>query len=269
MELSPMLEHFAEELRLARAVTGLSQAALAEAVSYSAALVAKIEQGDRRPSADFARHCDTVLGTEGRLARIQRRISRESVVPYFREYAGIEDEAVALRGYEPLYVPGLLQTEAYARAVIAAPGLLSAEEVERQVAARLERQEILTREHPPTLTVVLDESVLRRTVGSPELMREQARHLVKVGESLPRVRIHVVPLAVGAYAGLDGPFVIATPPRGEDIVYVEDQLGGKVTDRPEDLRRIVAVWESIRGEALPHQQSIELIARMTEAESWT
>ncbi|RGC68945.1 Helix-turn-helix protein [Micromonospora sp. MW-13] len=264
-----MLDHFAEELRLARSAAGLSQAALAEAVSYSAALIAKIETGDRRPSGDLARRCDAVFGAGGRFARIQRRISRETVVPYFREWAGIEQEATALRGYEPLYVPGLLQTERYARAVLSGSGLLSAQEVERQVATRLDRQEILTRDRPPTLTVVVDESVLRRPVGGPEVLREQLRHLVKVGEGLPRVRIHVVPLAVGAYAGLEGPFVIATPPVGEDMVYVETQLGSQVTDRPEDVRRMVDVWESIRGEALPHQRSVELIAETTEAEPWT
>ncbi|MFI0791744.1 Scr1 family TA system antitoxin-like transcriptional regulator [Micromonospora rubida] len=269
MERSSMLDHFAEELRLARSAAGLSQAALAEEVSYSAALIAKIETGDRRPSGDLARRCDTVFGTDGRFARIQRRISRETVVPYFREWAGIEQEATALRGYEPLYVPGLLQTERYARAVLSGSGLLTAEEVERQVAARLDRQELLARDRPPTLTVVLDELVLRRPIGGPETMREQLRHLVKVGEGLPRVRIHVVPLAVGAYAGLEGPFVIATPPTGEDMVYVEGQLGGQAVDRPEDMRRAVDVWESIRGEALPHQRSIELIAETTEAESWT
>ncbi|MGY3515223.1 helix-turn-helix domain-containing protein [Micromonospora haikouensis] len=269
MERSSMLDHFAEELRLARSTAGLSQAALAEAVSYSAALIAKIETGDRRPSADLARRCDAVLGGGGRFVRIQRRISRETVVPYFREWAGIEQEATALRGYEPLYVPGLLQTEGYARAVLSGPRLLSAEEVERQVGIRLDRQEILTRDRPPTLTLVIDESALRRPVGGPEVQREQLRHLVKVGEGTPRVRLHVVPFAVGAYAGLDGSFVIATPPVGEDMVYVETQLGGHVVDRPADVRQAIDVWESIRGEALPHQRSIELIAEITEAGPWT
>ncbi|MEU8020625.1 Scr1 family TA system antitoxin-like transcriptional regulator [Micromonospora haikouensis] len=92
------------------------------------------------------------------------------------------------------------------------------------------------------------------------------------GPDRPGVRaaiLHVVPFAVGAYAGLEGPFVIATPPVGEDMVYVETQLGGHVVDRPADVRRAIDVWESIRGEALPHQRSIELIAEITEAGPWT
>lgn len=267
MAVSPMLEHFGEELRVAREAAGKSQSQLAEEIQYSAALVAKVERGERRPSSDFAQRCDTALGTNGLLARIQRRLSREIIFAWFREWAAIEEEGTALRNFEPLYIPGLLQTEDYARAVFAGVGLLSADETEQQITARLERQEILTRGKPPLFTTVIDESVLRRPVGGPAVMREQLLHLVKLGGALPRVRIHVVPLGVGAYAGLDGPFVIATPPTGEDVVYVEGQLPAQVSDRPEHVRRAVDVWESIRGDALPQQRSLELITEV--AESWS
>jgi transcriptional regulator with XRE-family HTH domain len=265
--MSPMLDHFAEELKVARAAAGMSQQQLAEAISYSSALVAKIETGDRRPGADFARRCDTAFDSGGLFARIQRQLGRETVVAWFREFAGIEAEAMALRWFEPMFVPGLLQTEAYARALLSASDLLAAGEIEQQVVARLERQEILSRDNPPLLTVVIDGFVLRRPVGGPAVMREQLQHLAKVGTSLPRVRIHVVPLSVGAYAGLNGAFVIATPPTGEDVVYVEGQLHGQTFDRAEDVKQAVQVWESIRGEALPHQQSLELILEV--AETWT
>lgn len=267
MDRSSMLDHFAEELRLARATTGLSQGALAEALSYSGALVAKVETCERRPGLDFARRCDTVFGTDGRFERIQRRISRETVVPWFRDWAGIEQEATALRSFEPLYVPGLLQTEGYARAVLAGAGLFAANEIDQQVTARLDRQSVLTRDRPPLLTAVLDEYVLRRRVGGPEVMREQLAHLVKLGRALTRVRIQVVRLSAGAYAGLDGPFVIATSPGREDVVYLEGQRHGQVVDRAEFVQQMVEVWESIRGEALSHQQSLELISEV--AETWT
>jgi hypothetical protein len=208
-----------------------------------------------------------VFGAGGLFARIQRRLSEETVMPWFREWAAIEQEAEALRWSEPLFVPGLLQTEAYARAVFRASGLQSDDEVERQIAARLNRQEILTRERPPLLTVVIDEFVLRRATGGPEVMREQLLHLAKLGTSLPRVRIHVVPASVGAHAGVDGPFVIATSPAGENIVYLECQRPGQVLDRAEDVNWMVEVWESIRGQALPQQQSTELILEI--AETWT
>ncbi|MBG6063723.1 helix-turn-helix domain-containing protein [Micromonospora ureilytica] len=267
MESSSMLEHFAEELRLARAANGMSQAALAEALSYSGALVAKVETSERRPSLDFARRCDAVFGADGRFERIQRRISREAVVPWFRDWAGIEQETTALRWFEPLYVPGLVQTEDYARAILAGAGLFAADEVEQQVTARLDRQGVLTRDRPPLLSVVVDEYVLRRHIGGPEVMREQLRHLVKLGSALPRVRIQVVPLSAGAYAGLDGPFVIATAATGEDVVFLDGQRHGQVIDRVEYVRQMVEVWESIRGEALSQQQSLDLIAEV--AETWS
>ncbi|AVT33317.1 XRE family transcriptional regulator [Plantactinospora sp. BC1] len=267
MERSPMLEHFAEELRLARSAAGMSQEALAEAINYSQAMVAKVENCGRRPSLDFARRCDRLFDTDGRFERIQKRISREIIVQYFREWAGVEQEAKALRWFEPAYVPGLLQTEAYARTVLSSTGLLTTEEVEQQVTARLDRQEILTRDKPPLFTVVLDESALRRPIGGPAVMREQLLHLVKVGTSLPQVRIHVVPSRVGAYAGLDGPFIIATPPVGEPVAYFEGHFHGQMVDRADYVNHMLDVWDSIRGEALPHQQSIELIAEV--AETWT
>jgi transcriptional regulator with XRE-family HTH domain len=267
VERSSMLDHFAEELRLARAISGMSQTTLAEVLSYSGALVAKVETCERRPSLDFARRCDAVFGAEGRFERIQRRISRETVVPWFRDWTGVEQEATALRWFEPLYVPGLLQTEGYARAILAGAGLFGADEIEQQVLARLDRQAVLTRDRPPLLTAVVDEYVLRRRIGGPDVMHEQLRHLVKLGSSLPRVRIQVVPLSAAAYPGLDGPFVIATSQIGEDIVYLEGQRHGQVIDRAEYVRQLVEVWESIRGEALSQQQSLEVIAEV--AETWT
>ncbi|MFR9778757.1 helix-turn-helix domain-containing protein [Micromonospora sp. MS34] len=267
MELSSMLDHFAEELRLARATSGMSQTALAEALSYSGALVAKVETCERRPSLDFARRCDSVFGAEGRFERIQRRISRETVVPWFRDWAGIEQEATALRSFEPLYVPGLLQTEEYARAILVGAGLFAADEIEQQVTARIDRQGVLTRDRPPLLTAVIDEHVLRRRIGGSEVMRQQLRHLVKLGTTLPRVRIQVVPLSAGAYPGLDGPFVIATLPGGEDIIYLEGQRHGQAVDRTDFIQQMVEVWESIRAEALSQQQSLDLMAEV--AETWT
>ena len=262
-----MLDHFAEELRLTRAASGMSQTALAEALSYSGALVAKVETCERRPSLDFARRCDAVFGAGGRFERIQRRISRETVVPWFRDWAGIEQEASALRWFEPLCVPGLFQTEGYARALLSGGGLFAPDEIEQQVAARTDRQGVLTRDRPPLLSAVVDEHVLRRRIGGAEVMREQVQHLVKLGSTLPRVRIQVVPMSAGAYVGLGGPFVIATSLPGDDLVYLAGQRHGQVIDRGDYVRQMVEVWESIRGEALSQQQSLDLMAEV--AETWT
>ncbi|WP_307804144.1 helix-turn-helix domain-containing protein [Micromonospora echinofusca] len=265
--VSPVLEIFAEELKLARAAAELTQTQLAEAINYSGSLVAKIELAERRPNPDFARRCDEVLATSGLFTRIQRQVSRDVIVAWLQEWVAVEQEATTLRGFEPLYVPGLLQTEAYARTVLSGSGLLAREDVEQQVVARLGRQAILHAEHPPLLTVVVDEAVLRRPVGGPAVMREQLDHLVTLAGARPRVRIHVVPYSAGAYAGLDGPFVMATLPSGDDLLFVEGPFHGRTYDGAEDVQSAIQVWESVRGVALPQQQSLDLIAEV--ARTWT
>lgn len=265
---SPILDLFAEELKISREAAGLSQQQLAEAIRYSSALVGKVEQRDRRPNPDFASRCDTLFETNGLFGRIQRRLGhRDAFVVWLREWVAVEQEAVALRGYEPLYVPGLLQTEGYARAVLTGSRLLAKSAVEQQVSARVGRQEILARDEPPRLAVILDHAVLTRPVGGPAVMREQLEHLVRLGEALPLLKIHVVPAAIGAYAGLDGAFATAILGSGDELVYVEGPFHGQIYDRPEDVRAAIQVWEAILGEALSHQQSLELIEEV--ARTWS
>ncbi|MBO4206907.1 helix-turn-helix domain-containing protein [Micromonospora echinofusca] len=253
------LELFADELRRARADAGFSQESLAQRISYSPSLIAKIELAQRRPTREFARHCDDVLATGGRLSRIQRVVGRPQVLPWFRQWVEIEQSATALRVYQLSVIPGLLQTEGYARALLLAGALRRTGEVEQQVTARLARQEILHRDDPPHLVAVIDERVLYQPVGGPAVMREQLDHVVRVCAERPRVRIQVVPTAVGAHVGLSGPFVIATLPDEDDAAFLDDLLYGQLVDQPRDLATLRQVWEALRSEALSHQQSIELI----------
>ncbi|MDW5327311.1 DUF5753 domain-containing protein [Plantactinospora sp. KLBMP9567] len=158
------------------------------------------------------------------------------VMPWFRHWVVVEQEATGIRCFQLSVIPGLLQTEGYARALLVSGGLLTADQVEQQVAARLARQEILTRPDPPLFTAVIDERVLHQPVGGAEAMRDQLRHIVKLCAEQPRVRIQIVPTSAGAYAGLNGPFVIATLPDGDDVVYLDDQLQGRFIERAEDVK---------------------------------
>ncbi|MEN3613332.1 helix-turn-helix transcriptional regulator [Plantactinospora sp. ZYX-F-223] len=258
---------FAGELRRFRGIAGLSQDGLAQRINFSSALIAKIELCQRRPTREFAKRCDNVLETGGLLERIQAVIGVGPVMPWFRHWVVVEQEATGIRCFQLSVIPGLLQTEGYARALLASGGLLTADQVEQQVAARLARQEILTRPDPPLFTAVIDERVLHQPVGGAEVMRDQLRHIVKLCAEQPRVRIQIVPTSAGAYAGLNGPFVIATLPDGDDVVvYLDDQLQGRFIERAEDVKAIQKLWDSIRSEALSHQQSIEMIREV--AESW-
>jgi hypothetical protein len=185
---------------------------------------------------------------------------------WFRPWAEIEREAIALRSYEPLAVPGLLQTEAYARAMLRVGGLLPPGEVERIVAGRLKRQAILASDKPPQLVAVFDEVVLRRLLGDRAVMREQVEHLVAMAES-PYVQIRVIPADAPWHTGLAGPFVLARLDDGSEVAYLDNQLRGQLANERPDIASLGKRWESITGEALPRRSSIELIKEV--AKTWT
>jgi transcriptional regulator with XRE-family HTH domain len=267
MSQSTTLELFGGELRRARTAAGLSLEAMSPLIRYSASTIAKIETAQRSPRLDFVKRCESVLDTGGLLLRIYAVIGADAVLPWFREWVGIERTACALRTFQLMVIPGLLQTESYARALLRSGGLLDLEEVEQQVVARLDRQEVLTRDNPPHCAAVVDERAIRQPVGGAATMAEQLRHIIKVCETHPRVRIQVVPTATGAYAGLNGPFALATPAEGDDVAFIDDQSGGRFIEDPRRIAALRQLWESVRGEALSYQQSIELIGEV--AESWS
>ncbi|MFC4589135.1 helix-turn-helix domain-containing protein [Sphaerisporangium corydalis] len=261
--MSP-LEFFARELRQARESAGLSQAQLATAiVGYSPSFVAMVETSRRVPKPDFAERCDRILDTGGIFSRLVDDLVCRGMPPeWLGKWLTVEAKATSLLSYEPLVIPGLLQTEAYAREVIEHSGRPF--DVDDQVEARLARQRILTTDKRPMLVVLLDEGVLRRPVGGPQVMSDQLVHLLDVAERRDVV-IQIVPLEVGAYSGLAGAFVIASFDGGQ-VVYVDNALSGDVIERSADVVAVRRLWESLRAEALPTKQSIELMAKV--AETW-
>ena len=183
-ELDPTtgpLDFFGAEVRRWRTAAGLSQEQLGQRVGYSGAQVGKVETGERAPSQEFAQHCDQALpGAGGLFLRIYHLARRwDGGYPsWFVEWVQAEGRAITLHTWEPLLIPGLLQTEEYARAVLAAAHPASPEdEVERLVSARMDRQAILDQAEPPLLWVILDEGVLTRPVGGPVVMRDQIERL--------------------------------------------------------------------------------------------
>ncbi|WFE38147.1 helix-turn-helix transcriptional regulator [Micromonospora sp. WMMD998] len=266
MSRASLWELFAGELRRLRTEAELTQEALAERVSYSASLVAAVEQCRRAPRAEFTERCDEALHGGGLLVRIRAALVRESLLPWFREWVSIEQEATALRSFQPLVVPGLLQTEEYARALHEGASPLVGEALEQQVAARLARQGVLEKPAPPQFVAVLDHSVLTRPVGGPKVMREQLAHLVEMGRR-PRVHLHLVPETVGAYPGLNGAFVLATPADGDDVGYLDNQLHGSIVERAADVKSLRQTWESARAEAMPHGATLAAISEA--AKRWS
>jgi transcriptional regulator with XRE-family HTH domain len=260
---------FGEELKHARDAAGLSQDQVGVELQYSEAQVGHIETGKRKPSLRFAEGCDRLFGTNGLFGRLHEKIEQMPSYPvWLGPWAKAEREAVALHHYEPLLVPGLLQTEEYARAILCGGRPRDTEEqVDELVTARLDRQEILTWSDPPALWFVLDEGVLRRPIGDDALMHTQLEYLVGMARH-SQVNIQIVPLSAGARPGLSGAFGIARFPDRPDIVYLETATEGQILDKPIRVAALTYTYDAIRTHALPATHSVELIKEVM-AELWT
>ncbi|MDR3084031.1 MAG: helix-turn-helix transcriptional regulator, partial [Streptomyces sp.] len=191
-----------------RRQAGLSQQALGEAIGYSLEQVASVEQGRRPAKEAFTEAADEVLDARGVLIALQPEVDRAKLPPFFRNFALIEADVVSRFSYDPLLVPGLLQTEGYARAVFAGHCPPQSEEaVDRLTEARLARQKLLGRVPLVELSFVVGEEALRNPLAEPRVMREQWQRLLEVGR-LRNVEVQVMPAAPGFHAGLNGPFVV-------------------------------------------------------------
>ncbi|WP_406075426.1 helix-turn-helix domain-containing protein [Micromonospora sp. NBC_01638] len=260
-------DYVLEELRLFRAGFGLSQDDFGRGIGYSGSHVSSVETGCRPPTKEYMRAVDAHHETNGRFQRMLERLAQLDAEPaWLREWIEFEREATTLRWFELAYVPGLLQTDRYARATLAG-GRFDVEDIDRIVASRLERQSILQRPRPPQLIAVLDEAVLRRPVlDQPGLMAEQCEHLAQLATA-EHIQVHIVPADAGMYLGMGGQFIIAEMPDGERVAYADNQLTAQIVDASADIAKLAKTWEVVRNEALPRRQSIELIKEV--AKSWT
>jgi transcriptional regulator with XRE-family HTH domain len=256
-------------LRHYRSAAEMTQGELGGPTNYSISQISALERGVRRPSRKFAREADKILNTGGALTVLLGQLDSEPYPDWFEEWAKeCEPNATVLRNWQPLVVPGLLQTESYARAIFSGcrPDA-SEDEIDELVAARLARQAIVERSEPPVLHFVMAECVLTQLVGSRETMRGQLDAIV-AATAHRRITVQVVPASTGSHPGLMGAFAIASFASGPDVAYMDSQRDGHVTDRPEVVTSIVRSWEVINMEALPPSASIELIKRMRE-KLWT
>jgi DNA-binding XRE family transcriptional regulator len=263
------------ELNRLRKESGLSRDEVAQRIGASDTSVFRWEKGLSRPKpTDVAAllRVYEVGGPPGDelldMAKDARKRGwwhrhRQTLKPGFDSYIGLEAAAAAVRTYASQIVPGLLQTEAYARAIIEAIAMTNAPAtVDDKVAVRLSRQELVTRRSDSIRVVaVLDEAVLRRQVGGPELMRAQLRHLVEVS-ALPNVVLHVVPFAAGAHCAMDGSFyLLQFPEPGDpDVAYLEQATSGLVPDDAGALRRYTLMFGTLLGSALSPEESVAFIS---------
>ncbi|MFR9788370.1 helix-turn-helix domain-containing protein [Streptomyces sp. MB22_4] len=251
------------QLGTARRAAGLSQPALAAALNMDDETIASIEQGRRPLKLDIAERCDELLGTKGTLAAGVTNLPEIDQFPLWaEEYMGQEKVAVALSWYDNAVIPGLLQTEAYARAVLRnrVPAY-DEEDLETTLRLRLDRQEILKRKYPPTLSFVVWEPTLRLRIGSEEIRKEQMRSLREVAE-LPCISLQVLPLDSPLHAGLNGPFTLLETPDHQQLAYTESQRGSQLVSDPEEVSRLARKYAMLRTQALNNQDSKGLIDRL-------
>jgi hypothetical protein len=175
----------------------------------------------------------------------------------YTRYIGLESSAMEIRNYEALVVPGMLQTEEYTRALLAASDRPE-DAVEARVQARRDRQGLLTRpDKPLQLIVVLDESVIRRSIGGPDVMRSQLKHLADSGRAR-NVTVQILPFSGGAYAGMAGSFSILKFQDAPSVVYAE-AMTGDIYPAADDVQRYHDVFENLRAAALSPLESIKMI----------
>jgi transcriptional regulator with XRE-family HTH domain len=259
-----------DELRRARVAAGFaSQESLAAKLGFDRTVISKAETGDRPPTMDvlaaWCQACGLDEAHYSRMGVLARRF--ESLPPWFADWAqDIEATAQTLRWFEPLLVPGLLQTEPYARALYATRVGLSGDAIDALVAARLARQEVLTREEPPMLWIILDEGVLRRPVGGRDVMAEQVRLLHEAAHR-SSIRIEVIPAAIGAHDGLTGAFIVADlPGQSGAAAYREGTRTGQVVTGREEVSELITCWDTLKSEAQSRSDSLALLEEA--AKSW-
>jgi transcriptional regulator with XRE-family HTH domain len=247
----------AEEVRALREKRGLTQEELARRIGFSQSTVKNIESGYRVPTREQAALLDDVLDTAGTLHRLEARIRAVPVSPSFRPFVAAEADARTLKVFEHTIVPGLLQTEDYARALVEVYPGLTEDEVAARVAAKLARQAVLEAGEPPWLWAVVDEQVLRRDIGGPEVMAAQLAKLAEFA-CRPRVTIQVLS-AARPHTALLGGFAIAELARPPSVAYLDNVLDGQTVHDPAMVEMATVVFDTVRTDALSGVTSLDLI----------
>lgn len=263
VEPDDTLRSFGETVKASRKRAGLTQEQLAPLIGYSVQYVGSVEQGRRHPSRKFINRTETVLDTFGVIDIAAKRLSRrQGLASWFRRWAQLEEVAVTLNTYECRSIPGLLQPESYARALIDnVPPLATPEEADARVTVRMERQKLLFRTPYILFSFIIEQALIERRTGGPEVTRELIDRLLEYGR-LPNVDIQIMPTVSPDHAGTDGPFQLLETDEHEWLGYSEGQKTGQVISDPKAISVLHQRYAKLRIQALNPADSAGLLMRM-------
>lgn len=244
----------------------LTQRALAELLCVHEETIASIEQGRRSLLPDLAEQLDRILATGGVLAVAVESAAKSEKGDNFplraQEFMWFERKAISLSSYETVVAPGLLQTETYARAVFrTATPAVSEEEVERRVAARLERQAVLHRESPIMANFIVSEAILLSGLGGLQVRRGLLQHMLNCTD-LPGISVQVLELSCDSHAGLSGPFVLLETPEHQLLAYTEAQRTSRIIADRNEVSVLAQKYGMLRTQALNTRQTQDLLNRL-------
>jgi transcriptional regulator with XRE-family HTH domain len=255
---------YGAELRFQRIRAGLTQSALGELLFVGTSHITRLESGERRIHPDMAKELDRILDAGGFFVR---NLAAGRATPYPEHFAGVvelEGDATAIRQWEPLLIPGLLQTEAYALAVIRAyDPVLDDELVRERLAARLVRARIFDGSDRPLCWAIVHEAVVRCPVGGAATMAEQLRHVATMVRR-NRIVFQVLPYSVGAHAGMEGPLRLMNFENDTPMSYLSSIGNGTLVDDPAAVRRHELAYDLLGAAALSPEASLTLIEAVAE-----
>nr|WP_033274953.1 helix-turn-helix transcriptional regulator [Actinospica acidiphila] len=256
---------FGARVRRLRTAAGLTQAELGALTHVVSTRITQIERASgAKPTLELARALDTALGADELLVELWPYVYREAFPDWSRKFMEYSERAVAVRQYAAHVVPGLLQTEDYARAVLKVGRTLSSEaQLEERVALSMGRQGRLDAPDRPQLWVVLDEAVLRRPVGGLPVMRDQlARLLAAAAKS--HITVQVLPFDQGEHEVMGGSLTVLTMPDGTEVAYTEGAHHGQLVEEPDEVASLALTYDRLRAAALPPLMSLDMIRSVRE-----
>ena len=250
------------QIKLWREAAALRQCELGAAIGYSEEQVSSVERGRRIPKPAFLDRADEVLGAGGKISAMKKDLEEARYPRKVRDLAKLEGEAVEHCAYNNSVIDGLVQTEEYARAVFGGRRpQFTEDELERRVAARMARQEIVGGPTAPVFSMVQCEATLRRLIGGEMVMRRQLERLLQVGQ-LRNVDLQVLPLSREENSGLGGPFRLLKLKDGMTVGQTEVQLISRVIADPKEIQILEMRYGIIRAQALTPRESLAFIEKV-------